>query len=107
MATTYRTGPRGGSGLSRAGLFTLPDESALRFTLLIGAALAASLFIGNTMYISTRGNSFGESLARCTAMAGSPPPPGPDFSDWSNGLDRCLAGTRAEMLTWGIGWALF
>src|SRR3712207_6021203 len=95
-----------GPGASRADLLRPPDETVLRFALLAGAALAASVFIGNTLYLRVRGTVFGAALARCIELAGPPPSLGPEFPAWFAGLDECQAGPRAEMMAWSVGWAV-
>jgi Zn-dependent protease with chaperone function len=95
-----------GLGASRADLLRSPDETGLRFTLLVGAALAASVFVGSTIYFSVRGPVMGAALARCGELVGPPPLAGPELPAWVTRLDACQAGVRAEMLAWSVGWVV-
>jgi Peptidase family M48 len=98
-----------GPGVPSADLLRPPDETVLRFALLVGAALAASAFVGNTLYLSVRGRVFEAALAGCIELAGPLPPTGPGFPDvfppWLARLSECQAGVRAEMMAWSLAWA--
>src|SRR3712207_6243336 len=93
-------------GASSADLLRPPDETVLRFALLVGTALAASVFVGNTLYLSIRGTVLAAALRRCAQLVGPSTPAGSELSSWLTQLDNCQAGARVEMLTWSIGWAL-
>jgi Zn-dependent protease with chaperone function len=86
---------------SAAAVFTLLSDTLLRFGLLVAAALAASGFIGGTMYFAVRGNALRTTLAVCTSLVGPPPLEG-ELAAWLARLDGCVAPEKTTQLLWTL-----